>query len=370
MKIIILGPAYPYRGGIADTNESFCRSLQKLGHEASLITFSLQYPSLFFPGKTQYSQDEPPSDIQIDRRINTINPINWRMTASWINRQKPDLVVVRYWIPFLAPCLGSITRMINSSVRKIAMCDNVIPHERRIGDEQFTRYFLGAFDAFITLSRSTFDELDEFSQKPKRYFPHPINDHLGDALSMSEARKSLDLDQDAQYLLFFGLVRKYKGLDLTLQALAQDRESQVKLLVIGEFYDDKQTYLDQIRQLGIQDRVIIRDEFIPSSEIKNYFCAADMMIQTYHTASQSGVTQIAYHFNCPMLVTDVGGLSEMVPHNKVGYVCQKNPVEIASAIEDFFKSNRRVEFVAHIEEEKKKFSWEEFSKALIQLSTQ
>jgi glycosyltransferase involved in cell wall biosynthesis len=369
MKIVIIGPAHPYRGGIADTNESFCQTLVEMGHDASIVTFTVQYPQMFFPGKTQFSTEAKPDGIRITRWINSVNPINWLMTAKKINQGKPHLVIVRYWLPFLAPCLGSIVRMLDQSITSIAMCDNVIPHEKRIGDKIFTKYFINAFKGFITLSNTTFKELDLFTNKPKTYFPHPININLGKKLPELKARQRLNLDPEGKYLLFFGLIRKYKGLDLTIDSMALDKikELNIKLLIVGEFYDDPDKYKELIKSKGLEKNVVIVNEFVPTSDIKLYFSAADMVIQTYHTASQSGISQISFNFDCPILVTNVGGLSEIVIHEKVGYVCERNPEEIANYILDFYKNNRKNEFSKNIKKEKEKYSWKSFAEEVIKL---
>ncbi len=372
MKIVIIGPAHPLRGGIADTNESFCDALLKLGHEASIVSFSKQYPSLFFPGKTQYSTDPKPEHLSIYPWINSINPLSWFATARKIKQLKPDIVIIRYWLPFLAPSLGTIARRINKTTVLLAMCDNVIPHEKRMGDRSLTRYFTKSFDAFITLSKTTFKELDEFTSKPKAYFPHPINHNLGKKIEKAEARRHLELNPTNKYLLFFGLIRKYKGLDLSLAALALaiKKDPSIHLLVVGEFYEDPERYHKTIQDLGLKDHVIIINEFVPTAHIKYYFSAADLVVQTYHTASQSGITQIAYNFDSPILVTDVGGLSEVVGHQKHGYVSQKDPVEIAKWICDFFANERFKKYSANVAVEKQKYSWSSFSKKAIALAEQ
>ncbi len=371
MKIIIVGPAHPYRGGIADTNESFLKSLIDLGHDASIVTFTVQYPEMLFPGKTQFTDDPKPEGLTIDRKINTVNPLNWISTAKYINNLNPDIVVIRYWTPFLAPCLGFIAKRLDSKITKIAMCDNVIPHEHKPWDEALTNYFTSSFDGFITLSETTIKELEQFTNKPKTFFPHPINSNLGEKVSKAEARDRLNLDPEGKYLLFFGLIREYKGLDLTLKALAHPelKAQNVKLIVAGEFYESKEKYLQLIEDLDIQDQVIIHDEFIATSDIKYYFSAADLAIQTYKTASQSGVTLIAFNFDCPILVTDVGGLSEVVIHNQVGFVSPKDPIQIADQIQTFFNQNLFDSISANIAIEKKKYSWETFSNKLIELNS-
>ena len=362
MKIVIIGPAYPFRGGIADTNESMCRELQRKGHEAVIYTFTLQYPEIFFPGKTQYSADPRPENIKIEERINSVNPFTWIQTAININRMAPDLLIVRYWIPFMAPCLGTIALLVKKRTRVIGMTDNIIPHEKRTGDKWLTQYFIKACHGFITLSSTVKDELQFFTKKPSVYFPHPINDNLGEPIDKYEARKHLNLEKEGQYILFFGIVRKYKGLDLLLKAMGEKKikDRGIKLLIVGEFYDKPATYNELISELGLSENVIVVNKFIPASHIRYYFCAADLVAQTYHTASQSGITQIAYHFERPMLVTNVGGLSEIVPHKKVGYVLEKHPAAISEAIQDFFQNNRKVEFEPYIKEEKKKYTWNAF----------
>ncbi len=369
MKIVVIGPAYPYRGGIADTNESFTRALMKLGNDVELVTFKMQYPNFLFPGKTQFSSDPKPSDLKIHRYINSVNPINWVNTARKINKLKPDLVIVRFWLPFLGPCLGSIARRIKKTTKLIALCDNVIPHEARMGDRAFTKYFINSFDAFITMSKTVSEELKEFTQKPQIYYPHPINDNLGKKLPKLAAREYLKLKNDGKYLLFFGLVRKYKGLDLMLQAMAnqQIKDLNIKLLIVGEFYDDPQEYYDLIEQYKLKEHVIIKNEYIPTADIKYYFSAVDLITQTYHSASQSGVTQMAFNFECPILVTDVGGLSEIITHQKFGYVVQKSPEKIAKCIVDYYINNKQIPFTEEIIKEKEKYSWKTLSEGVIEL---
>ncbi len=367
MKAIIIGPAYPYRGGIADTNESLARSLQRVGVDVEMITFSMQYPGFLFPGKTQFSDDSKPEGLKIHRMINSINPISWFNTGVYIKRQKVDLVIIRYWIPFLAPAFGWIARMINKNTTVIAIPDNIIPHEKRFGDVQLTKFFTGGCHGFIPMSTSVQDEMKQFTDKKSIYLPHPINDNLGQKVNKDLAREKLGLEKEGKYLLFFGLVRKYKGLDLLLEALGQNLlyDSGIKLMVTGEFYDDPKYYYDLIEKYGLKDKVIITNDFIKTEDIKYYFSAADLVTQTYHTATQSGITQVAYNFDSPMLVTRVGGLPEMVPHNYAGYVVDKNPADIAAAINDFFVNKRFVEISDNVAQEKLKYCWDTFAEKLL-----
>lgn len=362
MKVIIIGPAFPYRGGIADTNHSLCRSFNNLGHQCEVVTFTMQYPNFLFPGTNQYSDDETPSDLQINRKVSSLNPISWLRTANYINKKSPDLVIIRYWIPFMAPSLGSIAKLIKDRTKVLAMCDNVLPHEKRPGDEALTNYFVSKYDGFITLSSHVSNELRKFTKREILSLFHPINTDLGSEISREEARKKLSLDQDGNYILFFGLVRAYKGLDILINALSEviKKDKTIKLIIAGEFYEDREKYDQLILNLGLTENVIIHDHFIPSADIPSYFCAADILAQTYHTASQSGVTQIAYHFNLPLLVSDVGGLTEMVPHNRVGYVSPLNPIKVSEYLLDYFSDHKKEEFVSNLKQDKEKYSWNAF----------
>ena len=359
-KIIIIGPAFPYRGGIANFNNSLAVEYKSQGADVKIYSFSLQYPSFLFPGKTQYEEGEGPKDIEIIPIVNSINPFNWFKVASRIKKENPDYVIIRYWLPFMAPCLGTVAKLIRKTTKVFAITDNVIPHEKRIGDSLLTKYFVKSSDAFLTLSSSVLDDLKQFTDtKEKIFIPHPIYDSFGDIVEKSTAKEKLGLDENGKYLLFFGFVRKYKGLDIMLEVMADKRiqDLGVKLIVAGEFYDNKEEYIAQINSLNISDYVILRTDFILEDQVKDYFCASDMITQTYRTATQSGVTQIAYHFERPMLVTNVGGLAEIVPHNKVGYVCDINTKQIADYIVEFYTENKEKEFSDNTKEEKKRFTW-------------
>ena len=362
IKNIIVGPAFPLRGGIANFNETLCQTFVKQGLNSKIISFSLQYPNFLFPGKTQYEFNDPQYDIEIIPKINSINPVTWLRIAFYIRKENPDYIILRYWLPFMAPCLGTIAKIVkwSSGIKVIALIDNILPHERRIGDKPLTHYFVKQCDGFVIMSGSVQAELSKFtSNHHVKLIPHPIYDRFGDKISKAQARTELNLDPTTKYLLFFGLIRKYKGLDLLLNALADKRlrEQNVKLIVAGEFYDNKKRYIKLINELGLAENVLLRDEYIPSELVKNYFCAADMIAQTYKSSSQSGVTQIAYHFDRPMLVTNVGGLDEMISHNKVGYVTEVNATAVADSIYDFYVNNREETFARNVGLEKSRFSW-------------
>jgi len=372
--VVLIGSAYPLRGGLAAYNERLAREYQQAGEQVIIYSFSLQYPSILFPGKSQYSTEPPPGDLEIRSKINSINPFNWLKVGREIKRLRPDLVIVKFWMPFMAPCLGTICRIIrkNRHTRIISIIDNIIPHEKRPGDKMLAAYFVRSVDGFVAMSRSVMDELAQFDRdKPKVFCPHPLYDNFGEALSKKEAKARLRLDDSTKYILFFGFIRDYKGLDLLLKAYADQRlrELNVKLLVAGEFYCDPKPYHEIIDQYELNDLVVMSNDFIPDSEVVNYFCAADLVVQPYKSATQSGVTQIAYHFNKPMVITDVGGLAEFVPDGKVGYVVQPDPTEIADAILKFYREDKEEEFASQVDIEKEKYSWSKMVEAVETLVT-
>ena len=369
MKIVILGTAYPYRGGLAAFNERLAYEFQNQGHEVEIYTFTHQYPDFLFPGKTQYSTEPAPEDLKIVRKVHSYNPFNWFKVGREIARRKPDLMITKFWLPFMAPCFGTIARIVrrNKHTRLVSILDNVIPHEHRIGDKAFVRYFIRPTDGFVAMSKSGLADLRLFPQdKPAVFSPHPLYDHYGERLSREQALSALNLDHDSRYALFFGFIRAYKGLDLLFEAFADPRLKTlgVKLLVAGEFYGDPAPYLNQIKELGIEDRVVLCTGFIPDSEVNRYFSAADIVAQPYKTATQSGVTQIAFHFGKPMLVTNVGGLPEIVPDGKIGYVVEPDSKQIADALCRFFTEQKQAEFEANVVEEKKKYAWPKFIEAI------
>lgn len=365
-KIIILGSAHPLRGGgIATFNERMAQAFIDNGDEVKIITFSLQYPSFLFPGKTQYSEEAPPEGLDIKVMVNSVNPLNWIKVGRYLKNEAPDLLILRYWIPFMGLCLGTISKIVrkNKKTKVIAITDNVIPHEHKPGDKLFSKYFTKHVDAFITMSKSVLNDLALFDKvKPRMYTPHPLYDNFGDTISKEDAKQSLALDTNFSYVLFFGFIRDYKGLDLLLEAFADKRlrELPVKLLVAGEFYSKPDKYLEIIGRQNLKKYLEMHTSFIPNTDVHKYFCASDVVVQPYKTATQSGITQVAYHFNKPMITTDVGGLSELIPHDKVGYVVTPNPKEIADAIYKFFVQDKETEFSKNAAEEKKKYSWEEF----------
>lgn len=369
-KVVIIGPAHPLRGGLASFDEHLARQFQNENFDTAIYTFSLQYPEFLFPGTTQYSTEPAPTDIKIKVCINSINPFNWLKVGYDLRKLKADIIVVRYWLPLMGPCLGSILRIAKNNFTKIiCIADNVIPHEKRFGDKPFTKYFLKSCDAFVTMSEKVMQDLRLFTEKKASQVVHPLYDNFGEAIDKVEARNYLHIATDEKIILFFGFIRKYKGLDLLLQAMSllKAKGKKIKLLIAGEFYEDRKPYDDLINELNIQDVLLLKTDFIADSEVKYYLSAADFVIQPYKNATQSGVTPLAYHFNKPMLVTNVGGLPNLVPNKKVGLIAEPNATNIAEKIEELYELGENY-FSPFLLEEKKKYSWSVLTKQIVILS--
>jgi len=381
-KVIIIGPGHPLRGGLATFNQRLAKEFINDGNDCSIYSFSLQYPSFIFPGSTQFTDQPAPEHLTIHTVINSINPFNWIKVGNRLKKENPDIIIVRFWLPVMGPALGTILRRVrkNKHTKIICIADNVIPHEKRPGDKPFTKYFLKTCDAFITMSEKVMTDLRLFEKtKPAQLISHPLYDNFGVIISKQEARKHLGLPENEKIVLFFGFIRKYKGLDLLLVAMSilktlqqQDLNTEksgptIKLLIAGEFYEDEKQYRDQIENLGIKDRLILKTDFIPDSEVKYYLCAADAVIQPYRNATQSGVTPLAYYFEKPMIVTNVGGLPKLVPDGKVGVVTEPNPQSIAEGIQRFYQLGENY-FIPHLRIEKQKYSWTTMVKAIQKLA--
>lgn len=365
MRIGIAGTAWPYRGGLAAFNERLARQFIAEGHEVKIFTFSMQYPNFLFPGKTQYSDTPQPEDLSICRTINSVNPFSWFKTARAIRKAGIDILVIKFWIPLMAPCLGTVARLARrKGIRVVSILDNVIPHEPHFWDKWLIRYFIRSVDSFIAMSESVREDCLKFLPASRHdvvtLSPHPLYDNFGEAVTKTDARSFLGLPQDKTILLFFGFIRDYKGLDLLMKAYKKAYTKDLLLVVAGEFYNNAQQYSELEKELGLEGTIEWRTDFIPDDKVRYYFSAADLIVQPYKTATQSGVTQIAYHFERPMLVTRVGGLAEIVPNGKVGYVCEVNEDEIAEAIRSFAAMDtkqRDASFRKNIQNEKQKYAW-------------
>lgn len=371
-KVVIIGPAHPLRGGLASFNERLAKQFKEQGFDTSIFTFSLQYPNFLFPGTTQYSTEAAPKNLTIKVCINSINPFNWLKVGYQLKKMNADIIIVRYWLPFMGACLGTILRIAgkNNKTKIICIADNILPHEKRVGDKQLTKYFTKSIHAFITMSEKVMNDLRLFSSKPAIKVVHPLYDNFGEAINKNEARAFFQLNNNDKIILFFGFIRKYKGLDILLDAMkilkTKYSHLQIKLLIAGEFYDDKASYLNQIKKLDIESELILKTDFIPDSEVSYYLSAADFVIQPYKNATQSGVTPLAYHFNKPMLVTNVGGLPDMVPDKKVGLVAEPNVNDIAEKIVELYELGENF-FMPYLVEEKKKYSWQNLVSSIIKL---
>ena len=339
--------------------ETMAREYQRRGYRVDIITFTLQYPALLFPGKSQTVDTPPPADLNIERKVSTVNPLTWWQVGRELCKLRPDIVLMKYWTPFMAPCFGSIARLArkNGHTRVICQIDNVEPHEHHITDKMFNRYYLRSVDGFIYMSEQVHGELKAYTQAPALFSPHPMFEHFGERKERTEACSALGLDPNTRYTLFFGLIRDYKGLDTLIEAWTTFRRAGHKLLIAGEFYASRDKYINLIQHLGLQDDIILHDHFIPDSEVANYFSASDCVVLPYKTATQSGVTQIAYNFRTPIIVTNVGGLKEIVPDGVVGYVVDSSVEGVVDGLNRIYEEGRLDEFTHNMEHERKRFSW-------------
>lgn len=371
MRIVIVGPAYPLRGGgISSFNERLARHFQSQGHSVDIYSFSLQYPNFLFPGKSQYSEESKPDDLNIYTKINSINPLNWFKVGKELKNKKYDLLIVRFWMPFFAPALGTILRRVrkNKHTKIVCIADNIIPHEQRFGDRAMSKYFLKSIDACVTMSDSVRQDLRNINATiPTVLTPHPLYDNYGEALDKSIARKKLTIPNTDRIILFFGFIRSYKGLDMLLEALASKRlqELGVKLLLAGEFYGDENFYHKKIKELGLEKSIYTHTHFIPNSEVATYFCASDCVVLPYRSATQSGITQVAYHFDLPMIATAVGGLPELVEDGKVGWLVKPEVEGIISGIARFYEDPISNSFRENIRQKKKMYSWKVFGDQIL-----
>ncbi len=364
MKITFLGPAYPYRGGLATIIERLARVFQERGNEVDIKTFSLQYPRLLFPGKSQFRTGEAPEGLAISRQVSTVNPLSWLRVGRRLRREAPDAVVLKYWTPLMAPCFGTICRLArrNGKTKVVVHLDNITPHEPHFYDRPLNRYFLRSCDGFIYMSRAVLDDLRTYRpEAPALFSPHPLFDNYGSKLPREEACERLGLDANEGYVMFFGYVRDYKGLDVLLDAWAllksEGKTAGRKLLVVGEVYGDDTKYRRQIERLGLADDVVMHNEFVPDGEVAEWFSVADMVALPYKSATQSGVTQVAYAFGVPMVVTNVGGLAEMVENDVVGVLAEVSARSVADAIARCYEGDNLERYRAGVVRNSERFSW-------------
>jgi len=372
VRFVLVGTAYPHRGGIAHYVALLSRELRSAGHEVKVVSFSRQYPSLLFPGTSQDDTGEETIRVDSERLIDTINPFTWFRAGRRIAAFGPDLVVYKYWMPFFAPAYGTVARVARrAGIRNCFLLDNVIPHERRPGDLMLTRYVLRAVDCYIAQSRVVAEDL--LSLVPEADYaevPHPVYSIFPAGADRDEARRRLGVTA-RDVALFFGFIRGYKGLMNLLEAVARiPRERDFQLLVGGEFYEDDAPYRERIRALGIEDRVVLHDRYIPNEEVGDFFNAAIVVVLPYVSATQSGIIQIAFNYDRPVITTDVGGLPEVVRPGELGEVVPpEDPERLAAAIVAYFEGGKETLYSPKVAEEKKRYSWGKLVAALEEFAT-
>ncbi len=372
MKIVIVSTAFPLRGGIAHYIALLARALSAR-HDVETITFKRQYPSILFPGKTQEEQGESSIAAPAPQRVDSINPLNWISVGRGIRRRKPDVLLFKYWLPFFGPCFGTIARVVKwrRATSVIVICDNVIPHEHRPFDRAFTRYLFRSADGFVVQSHAVERELTAFWPSGRyRYVPHPVYDLFGAPCDKGRARGELGISSP-RVLLFFGYIRRYKGLQVLLEAMARVvRTLDVKLLVVGEFYEAEQQYHEMIGLLGLEQNVTIRSDYIPNSEVGRYFSAADAVVLPYISATQSGIAQIAYNFDRPVIVSDVGGLAEVVVEGESGFIVPAgDAVALAASIVQLYQGDTLATMSRGVAREKQKYTWENLVAGIEELAS-
>ncbi len=367
-KVLLLGPAHPFRGGIADTQNYLAQNLNALGHEVTVFTFTTQYPKLLFPGKTQFSDEKAPDQLNIKMKIHSFNPFNWSKVAQSINQINPDYVIFRYWTPFLAPCWYGIAREIHKTIKKIGLVDNWIPHEPKFWDKTLTQLFSSQMDGFASLSTAVGDQiLTNKHQLPVWKGFHPIADHLPQTIPQEKAREALGWPKDKKIVLFFGLIRKYKGLDMLIEAFSKTplNRLDVILAIVGEAYEPQLKYTELIRKLNLEERIICDFNYANSQKASQVFCAADVIALTYTSATQSGVTSLAYHFKIPLLVSDLAGLRNPILEDQTGMITEIKAEKIAVNLNKILSDDSLSEFQPSFQKVGDKYSWKSFGLSLM-----
>lgn len=369
MRIAFLSPFYPFRGGIAQFGDSLYLALAAK-NEVKAFSFTRQYPGLLFPGKTQFvSENDLNRNIPVTRLLDSINPITWNKTAKEIIKFNPDIVLISYWMPFFAPAFGKIAGLLKcKGIKIIGLLHNVIAHEKRFGDEALTKYFFNRCDGFVLLNRSSEKDLLELKPDAKYIIhSHPLYDHYGSKIEQTEAKKKLDIPLGKKVILFFGFIRDYKGLDLLIDSM-KNLSDDYMLLISGEVYGDFKKYDEQIDSAELREKISLHIRYIPETEIPLFFSAADVCVLPYRTATQSGIVGIAYHFDLPVIVTNVGGLAEMVDVNKTGLIIDEpNSFLINEALKKYFSENLKEKFMPFIAEYKSQHSWQKLAGEVIKL---
>ena len=363
MKIALLSCFYPYRGGISQFNTYLYEELGKR-NIVKAFNFTRQYPEILFPGKTQYvTQDDEAVPVESISLLDTANPFSYIKTYKAIKEWGPDVLIVRYWMSWFAPSLGYITRRMKKHCKVISILDNVIPHEPHFFDAPLTKYFLKGSTGSVTLCEAVSKDLLKLSPDKKyTVIQHPLYSHFGQKLQREEAERKLGLEPGKKNLLFFGLIRAYKGLDILLEAFGK-LPDDYQLIIAGEPYGSFDKYQERIDSLPNKDRIRMNLKYIKDSEVKDYFSAADLAVLPYRSATQSGISSVSYHFEVPMIVTDTGGLRETIGDRGTGIVAQEcTPECILKEIQRFFSdADLQQECIRNIRLEKERLSWNTFA---------
>lgn len=366
MKISVISAAWPYRGGIANFTSLLYKELIK-EHEVNVYTFTRQYPDFLFPGKTQLETEKSSLEIPALRTIDSINPVSWVKTGRAIKKERPDFLIIKYWMPFFAPAFGTIARIVRSNkhTKVVGVCHNVIPHEKKPGDISLTRFLFNKTDKFVILSNAVENDLKKVkADADYKVLYHPVYSHFGEIVNRDKACENIGITQPGRKnLLFFGFIREYKGLDILIRACGLLKDKlDFNLIIAGEFYSDEDKYHKLIKENHLGERVVLRNDFIPSDDVKNYFSASDVVVLPYRSATQSGIIQAAYNFYKPVIVTKTGALTEIVTDGKTGYTVEpENPEKLADAILKYFNENKADEFSGNIKTHQEQFSWKRFS---------
>lgn len=359
MKIAILSPFYPYRGGISQLSARFYIELAKT-NIVKAFSFSTLYPNFLFPGKTQMVTDSDDATvIDSDRILSSVNPLSYINTAKSINRFGPDILIIPYWMSFLGPALGLVAFFVSKKTKIVALVHNALPHERRFFDKIFAKFFFNKCDAFIVLSEPVKKDLEDLVPNARILLtPHPIYDHYGEKIGREKACNLLNISSEKKNLLFFGLIRDYKGLDLLIEAMSL-LDSSYQLIIAGESYGSFEMYQNLINKSPFKDNIKVLEQYVPDEMVTTLFSASDLLVLPYRSATQSGVLAIAYQLETPTLATNVGALGEAVLSSSIGIVTDEiNPESIAVSIRSFFSDPEKIKiYQANIKKEKARLSW-------------
>src|SRR6185436_6694607 len=368
-KLAFLSTFYPFRGGIAQFNASLYRAFEK-EHTIKAFTFKRQYPDFLFPGETQMVTSKDNADkIPSERILDTLNPFSYFSAANEVRNFSPDIMLMKYWMSYLAPSLGTVAKKIKKQSKIISILDNVMPHEKRFFDPAFTKYFLKQNHGFVVMSDSVKNDLLKFIPGARYIFhAHPLYNHFGKKAHADDAARKPNIPPGKKIILFFGFIRDYKGLDLLIDAMSKLNDEYV-LVIGGEVYGSFDKYSQQIEALGIKNKILLHVRYISDDEVPLFFSAADVCVLPYKSATQSGITSIAYHFDLPLIATDTGGLKESIQHNKTGLIVPSpDSTLIAKTIESYFSQNLKSKFQEEIKLLKNKLSWSSLSEAIIEFS--